>query len=284
MKLKKLVAQHFTEVGVLPNQKMMTWQCNYCKKKCKHHTTRMAEHLVNICVQTPGNVSANVKSQMKKKQGAGNKKRRRSSSSQSSGGSTEPDSVSVCSTVSAGSSRSSNVSESLTGSKRSQTIINYCDKITAHDQKYGAYLFALSVYSSGLPLCLTEDRLWQMLFTFIRPKFQLPNRRALSTNMLEDTYIAIKSEVDHLINTADSLCLQCDGWSNVRGEGIINFVVTTPGKVKSRKPAKSRDLCNISSCPKEAAADNTNCATGCCVLGRIETSPWRTQTCYRMDH
>ncbi|XP_050064712.1 uncharacterized protein LOC126553609 [Aphis gossypii] len=42
---------------------------------------------------------------------------------------------------------------------------------------------------------------------------------------------SIKVFVENLIIGADCLGLMCDGWSNIRNESIINFVITTPKSV-----------------------------------------------------
>lgn len=49
MYLKKLANKHYTEIGIVGGSKISTWQCNYCKKTRKHHTTRMLEHLSSEC-------------------------------------------------------------------------------------------------------------------------------------------------------------------------------------------------------------------------------------------
>lgn len=41
----------------------------------------------------------------------------------------------------------------------------------------------------------------------------------------------MKKEVDSFIFNANTVGLQCDGWSNVKTDGIVNFVVTTPKPV-----------------------------------------------------
>jgi len=56
----------------------------------------------------------------------------------------------------------------------------------------------------------------------------LPNRKALSTTLLEKEFLLQKFKVENKVAESKCLSIQCDGWSNLRQEGIINFVITTP--------------------------------------------------------
>lgn len=83
----------------------------------------------------------------------------------------------------------------------------------------------------GCPLSLTENVYWQEFFNIINPGFEPPSRHELSNKYLDNNYQEVKKRVDDKINSAISVGVQSDGWSNINGEGIINFVVTTPQPV-----------------------------------------------------
>jgi hypothetical protein len=46
--------------------------------------------------------------------------------------------------------------------------------------------------------------------------------------MLNEHYEKVKSRVAVYSNNVEFVALVSDGWSNIRGDSIINFVVTTP--------------------------------------------------------
>uniref|UniRef100_A0A6P7FVL0 Uncharacterized protein LOC114331563 n=4 Tax=Diabrotica virgifera virgifera TaxID=50390 RepID=A0A6P7FVL0_DIAVI len=50
----------------------------------------------------------------------------------------------------------------------------------------------------------------------------------LSNRLLTEEYERVEVQVNDKIKQADNLSLQCDGWSNLRNESVINFIVTTP--------------------------------------------------------
>jgi len=49
--------------------------------------------------------------------------------------------------------------------------------------------------------------------------------------LLDDEYKRVKECTDNNILSAKVLGVMCDGWTNLRNESIVNFVVTTPNPV-----------------------------------------------------
>lgn len=81
---------------------------------------------------------------------------------------------------------------------------------------------------SGAPLNIVQHPLWIEFFKRLRPSFVPPTRRVLSSSLLENEYSKVNSDLCQAIANAPNLNLQCDGWSNIRNEAIINFVVSKP--------------------------------------------------------
>lgn len=87
---------------------------------------------------------------------------------------------------------------------------------------------AKAIFISGSPLSLVEHPLWIEFFKKIRPAYTVPSRCRISTTYLDAEYIALQAEIKEELSNSNNLHLQCDGWSNLRNESIIDFVVTTP--------------------------------------------------------
>ncbi|XP_065656491.1 uncharacterized protein LOC136081958 [Hydra vulgaris] len=87
---------------------------------------------------------------------------------------------------------------------------------------------ARAVYGTGCSLRVFENKLWIDSFAKLRPAFKLPNRDMLSNSLLERVYNETSTTVKELVGTALSVASLCDGWNNIRNDGIINFVVTVP--------------------------------------------------------
>ena len=72
-----------------------------------------------------------------------------------------------------------------------------------------------------------ENNKWKMFFQKCRPTFAVPSRKQISTTYLEKCYNKIKQGVKEQVQLANNITLMTDGWSNIRNEGIINYMVHT---------------------------------------------------------
>ncbi|CAH0562808.1 unnamed protein product [Brassicogethes aeneus] len=130
------------------------------------------------------------------------------------------------------------------------SLLNYVDKIVPKTEQKATELLSRAIFASGCPFRLVESKYWQEFFKFIRPAFTVPSRHHISGDLLEKEYESVKSTVEEKIASTDSVGIMCDGWSNIRNESIINFVVTTPTPllyktlVTGKQPHTSEYLAN----------------------------------------
>ena len=75
---------------------------------------------------------------------------------------------------------------------------------------------------------MVENPHWKSFFNAIRPAYVVPNGFKILESLLDSEYDKIKVETVATIAAFDSIELMCDGWSNIRNEPIINFVVSQP--------------------------------------------------------
>jgi len=78
---------------------------------------------------------------------------------------------------------------------------------------------------------MLEHPLWQKVFATCRPVYKIPTLSALSSTLLESQYSEMKKKVSEIVLSASHLHLQCDGWTNIRNNGIMNFILSTPHPV-----------------------------------------------------
>ncbi|KAG7153575.1 hypothetical protein Hamer_G028927, partial [Homarus americanus] len=50
----------------------------------------------------------------------------------------------------------------------------------------------------------------------------------MSNSLLERVYEETVTTAKEQVTAASSVAILCDGWTNIRNEGIINFVITVP--------------------------------------------------------
>uniref|UniRef100_A0A1B0DRC3 Uncharacterized protein n=1 Tax=Phlebotomus papatasi TaxID=29031 RepID=A0A1B0DRC3_PHLPP len=75
---------------------------------------------------------------------------------------------------------------------------------------------ARAVYATSSPFSMFENPYWKAAIKNIDPAYDPPNRKELSGKLLDEEYSRRTVAVDQRINNATSLCIMCDGWSNVR--------------------------------------------------------------------
>ena len=84
------------------------------------------------------------------------------------------------------------------------------------------------IYSSGLPLSAVDHPAFQAFVKQLRPRFTPPSRHQLSSTLLNRYYKDLQQEVHEAISKASHITIVTDGWSNPRGEAIVNHLAVTP--------------------------------------------------------
>lgn len=95
---------------------------------------------------------------------------------------------------------------------------------------------------SGCPFSLVSHPLWVQFFETIRPSFKVPNRQSIASKYVELHFATTESHCCEALTNSETLHLQLDGWSNIRNESIVNFIIITPKPiyVKSLKNKTNR--------------------------------------------
>ena len=115
--------------------------------------------------------------------------------------------------------------------KKSSLLDRFVDQTSDKEKAVFDKKLARAIIASGCPLRMVENEYWHDFFNVVRPSYSLPTRHDLSNKLLDEEFESVLSDVTVHIKNADFLSLQCDGWSNIRNEAVINFVVNTPKPV-----------------------------------------------------
>ena len=110
-------------------------------------------------------------------------------------------------------------------------IKGFFDSMDEPSQRNADECFSRAVYATGSPLMLKANVYWKRFLNVLRPAYTPPTRHALSTHFLNREFNRVHAKVKQTIDKADCISVIFDGWSNVRGQGIINYIVSTPRPV-----------------------------------------------------
>lgn len=75
---------------------------------------------------------------------------------------------------------------------------------------------------------MTEQPLWIDFFRKLRPSYIPPSRYRIASAYLDSQYAEMQNDITSQLKDSKTLHLQCDGWSNIRNESIINIVISKP--------------------------------------------------------
>ncbi|ETI51356.1 hypothetical protein F441_05282 [Phytophthora nicotianae CJ01A1] len=81
----------------------------------------------------------------------------------------------------------------------------------------------MGFYSTEIPFRVAEEPSFQAMFDY-----KLPSRHQLSGNLLDTVYSREKDRVISLLKEASDLAIVSDGWTNISGDSIVNFVLVNP--------------------------------------------------------
>ena len=88
-------------------------------------------------------------------------------------------------------------------------------------------LFARMIFMCSLPFMLVEKiwlRTW--LHDGLGLVYSLPSRRTIAGPLLDAEYLRVQARVQKQLSSVHTYQLCSDGWSNIRGEAIISYVLT----------------------------------------------------------
>ncbi|CAM1295475.1 Uncharacterised protein r2_g470 [Pycnogonum litorale] len=207
---KSDVFQHFTLINEDDKHYVI---CKYCNQKFYKNATKQRAHLEK-CTKYP--------------------KRSRSVSPVPSTSSTTQK-VAV-SSVSGGDSGACGELEPCPSTSSSisagpQALRKFFDVMDSKSQQRADENLARAIFATGSPFTLTSNIYWQRFLKDLRPSYMPPSRHVLSTSLLQRESDRVHEKVMTLVESADCVTLVSDGWSNIRGEGIINFIACTPQPV-----------------------------------------------------
>ena len=70
------------------------------------------------------------------------------------------------------------------------------------------------------------SKYWTSFLNVLPLAYPPPTSHTLSTNLLDAEFNTVQVKVKQIIQKADCFTIVSDGWSNVRGQGIINYIST----------------------------------------------------------
>ncbi|XP_018577745.1 uncharacterized protein LOC108916040 [Anoplophora glabripennis] len=219
---------HYYEESLTETKKTSCVKCKFCKKEYAKNATRMRSHLAH-CAHVPDLVKSKFRNHNHELPlrvvNENHAPIQSKSENKIDTGAVKNNSIISGDLLNTPKSCAS-LATTTNCSSSNNTMATFFDKMKEDEHNQLQVLFARTI--SSTPFSIVKNREWQTFFEKIRPSFVLPTRYLLANRLLNEEFDRVQVQVQEKLGQSENLSLQCDGWSNLRNESVINFVVTTP--------------------------------------------------------
>ena len=119
-------------------------------------------------------------------------------------------------------------SDSSMPTKRLTKLDKFIDTVTPTQQSKIKEALAQWIFSSGQPFSVTESAEFEDFIKAVRPGLKLPKRKEISNELLDKQYNTMqRKQKDFIQSYNNKFTLISDGWTNQRGEPIINYTLVS---------------------------------------------------------
>lgn len=127
--------------------------------------------------------------------------------------------------------------------RKSGEISWHLDTVTPAPKKKLDELLGRALIVTSVSFNAMAHESWLNFFSEIRPAYLVPTPYFLFGPLLDNEYSDVMRSVKIKLDNADSVTIMADGWTNVRGEGLMNFIVATPEPIflKSVEPKENQE-------------------------------------------
>lgn len=108
-------------------------------------------------------------------------------------------------------------------------IMSWLDKMDASTHDALDLAFANIFFSTGIPFRLADASAVGAFFKLVRPSWTPPSARVIAGRLLNTAHGAMVNDMGSLIMNAQRICILTDGWTNVSGQHLVNYVLSFPG-------------------------------------------------------
>jgi len=83
-----------------------------------------------------------------------------------------------------------------------------------------------ALLSANIPFSFVDNPEVIKLFRMLRPSYNLPSRKWISTEILDQVHQEVEHKIQEFVTDAKFLTLSGDGWTNVSKQSMVNFIFT----------------------------------------------------------
>lgn len=104
--------------------------------------------------------------------------------------------------------------------------------LSAEEKKDVSSKFANLFYRTGISFRLADSDAMKDFVKSLNPDYadSIPSSKALSGSLLDQQFAKCSKVLENIMEAKENLSLISDGWTNVRGDHIVNFCIKAPNQ------------------------------------------------------
>lgn len=85
-------------------------------------------------------------------------------------------------------------------------------------------------FRTGIAFRIADSKAWKILIGALNPAYaaDMASAKMLSGRLLEQQYVETSKKLKTVLNETEGLMLASDGWTNIKGDHIVNFIIKAP--------------------------------------------------------
>jgi hypothetical protein len=113
-----------------------------------------------------------------------------------------------------------------------QSISAFMDRLNINEKTFIDAAVGNFFYRCNIPFIVANAAAWKELLMAMRPAYavtQTPTAKVLATSMLDQKYDSMFDKGLMMIKRHSMYSIASDGWSNIRSDHIVNFIILVAG-------------------------------------------------------
>lgn len=112
-----------------------------------------------------------------------------------------------------------------------EVIDQYQEKLSDNKKEKIDVAMSHFFFRTGVPSRIADSDAFKKLIRELNPEYAetMPGPKKICTQFPRQEYTKLHDELDKILGNTSELTLTSDGWSNIRGEHLVNFVIKAPG-------------------------------------------------------
>ena len=115
------------------------------------------------------------------------------------------------------------------------SIERFIDRTSVEQKKVYDLLCAEFIFEQNLPFIVSERDIYRAYSSALNSTYHTPYPKTIGITLLDQVYESKKGDLITFLANAENLTLVTNGWSNIRHDHIVNYIIVKQDPILSAK-------------------------------------------------